>query len=264
VRTVRRLGTMWATGSLLCGAVLARAQADTSGEIASAQIVEQARALLTRGNADSAAVLLRRLADAPSRPTSERVQAGVLLGIALYYAQGPTAAAPAFQQALALDPGLEVTGLDQLDPEIRRLVAEARGQRSGNDVKTTERPTQLAEGSLYDCIKSCPAGVVRPQFSFVPDMGIAESAVLPSRRSRAFLLMRAVVNAAGVIEPETLEFVSGTAQGVEPQVRQALLQARFRPGLFEGRAVRTRVHLRFDFEAEGIGTLRYTYQVVGR
>jgi len=254
---------IWATGGLLCRAVLAEAQADSSGETPSAQLIEQARAQLTKGNADSAAVLLRRVTDARTQPVTERVRANVLLGIALYYARGPSEAAAAFREAFALDPGLEVGGLDQLDPEIRRLVAEARAARRANDATAPVRPAEPAEAPLYDCVRRCPTGVVRPRFSFLPYMGIAESAVLPGNRSHAFLIMQAVVDAGGTIESETLESVSGTAVGVEAQVRQALVQARFNPGLFEGRPVRTRVHVRFDFEAEGIGALKYTYKVVG-
>ena len=263
MRAVRWLGVIWGTGGLMCGAVLAEAQADTSGGTPFAQLVEQARAQLTKGNADSAAVLLRRVTDARARPVAERVQAEVLLGIALYYARGASDAAAAFREAFALDPGLQVSGLDQLDPEIRRLVAEARPARGANDTTTTRRPAEPAQAAVYDCVKKCPTGVVRPRFAFLTEMGIAESAVLPSRRSHAFLIMQAVVDAGGAIESETLESVSGSAVGVQAQVRQALVQARFNPGLFEGRPVRTRVQLRFDFEAEGIGTLKYTYKVVG-
>jgi len=262
VRAVRWLGVIWGTGGLMCSAVLAEAQADTSGGTPFAQLVEEARAQLTKGNADSAAVLLRRVTDARARPVAERVQAEVLLGIALYYARGASDAAAAFREAFVLDPGLEVSGLDQLDPEIRRLVAEARPARGANDTTRT-RPAEPAQAAVYDCIKKCPTGVVRPRFAFLPEMGILESAVLPSRRSHAFLIVQAVVDAGGAIESETLESVSGSAVGVEAQVRQALVQARFKPGLFEGRPVRTRVQLRFDFEAEGIGTLKYTYKVVG-
>src|ERR1041385_3986650 len=122
VKTVRWLGVMWATGGLLGRAVLAEAQADTSGETPSAQLIEHARTQLTKGNADSAAVLLRRVTDARARPVTDRVRAEVLLGIALYYARGPSDAAAAFREAFALDPGLEVGGLEQLDPEIGRLV----------------------------------------------------------------------------------------------------------------------------------------------
>jgi len=48
------------------------------------------------------------------------------------------------------------------------------------------------------------------------------------------------------------------------QIERALPQARFRPGFAKGVPVRTRVQLRFDFEAEGTGMIRYTYRVVGR
>src|SRR5437867_11487056 len=83
----------------MCSSVLAEAQADTSGGAPFAQLVEQARAQLTKGNAESAAVLLRRVTDARARPVAERVQAEVLLGIALYYARGASDAAAAFREA---------------------------------------------------------------------------------------------------------------------------------------------------------------------
>jgi hypothetical protein len=81
---------------------------------------------------------------------------------------------------------------------------------------------------------------------------------------RTFLTLHVIVGADGIIEPESMIIASGTAPGAEAEVRRALIQARFTPGRKDGVPCRTRVRLRFDFEAEGTSWVKYTYRVQAR
>src|SRR5947199_103206 len=91
-----------------------------------------------------------------------------------------------------------------------------------------------------------------------------DSAAVLLRRVHVFVALQAVVDQDGLVEPETVRLLSSTAVGVVAQIERALPQARFRPGFANGVPVRTRVQLRFDFEAEGTGLIRYTYRVLAR
>src|SRR5436309_2406606 len=106
--------------------------------------------------------------------------------------------------------------------------------------------------------------VVPPQFVLLPYQMVLDGVVLPARRAHVFVALQAVVDQDGLVEPETVRLQSSTAVGVVEQIERALPQARFRPGFAKGVPVRTRVQLRFDFEAEGTGLIRYTYRVLAR
>ena len=104
-----------------------------------------------------------------------------------------------------------------------------------------------------------------PQFVFFPQIQFANASVgVHDTRSRTFLLFEAVVGADGVIEPETLLMSGGTARGTEMELRRGLVQVRFSPGRADGVPARTRVRLRFEFEAEGTSWIKYSYRVMAR
>src|SRR2546427_312777 len=126
MRPLQLSRAVWVVPPLLFGPAVVYAQAD-SGAPASAELIAQARAQLRARQLDSAAVLLRRVTDAPARSPAERVQAWVLLGIVNFYSASDSAASDAFRQAFSLDPGLDVAGLDGFDPEIARLAGERLG-----------------------------------------------------------------------------------------------------------------------------------------
>jgi hypothetical protein len=116
---------------------------------------------------------------------------------------------------------------------------------------------------LHDCLRKCPEGVRPPQFAFFPqiDFTDADAGVRGTNRMRTFLTFQAVVGADGVLEPETVQVTGGSARSAEAELRRGLAQSRFRPGTANGVPVRTRVTLRFDFEAEGVNWVKYTYRV---
>ena len=255
---------VWVVTPLLFGPAVVYTQADT-GAPASTELIAQARAQLHARQLDSAAVLLRRVTEAPARSPADRVQAWILLGIVNFYSASDSAASEAFRQAFSLDPGLDVPGLDAFDPEIARLVGEARaavgvGDSTGPRTVAARAPV----ATLYDCLTKCADSVVPPQFVLFPYQMVLDGVVLPARRAHVFVALQAVVDQDGLVEPETVRLQSSTAVGVVEQIERALPQARFRPGFAKGVPVRTRVQLRFDFEAEGTGMIRYSYRVVGR
>src|SRR2546422_10634931 len=110
---------VWVVPPLLFGPAVVYAQAD-SGAPASAELIAQARAQLRARQLDSAAVLLRRVTDAPARSPAERVQAWVLLGIVNFYSASDSAASDAVRHAFFLDPRLDVAGVDGVRLEIAR------------------------------------------------------------------------------------------------------------------------------------------------
>jgi hypothetical protein len=124
---------------------------------------------------------------------------------------------------------------------------------------------QDSSRAVYDCLNKCPAGVVPPRFAFFPRIDIAGASVgVYDRRSRTFLQFEAVIGPDGTIEPETVIVSGGTARGTEEELRRGLVQARFAPGRAGDVPVRARVRLRFDFEAEGVNWVKYTYRVTAR
>src|SRR2546430_656862 len=84
MRRLQLSRAVWVVTPLCFGPAVVHAQAD-SGAPASAELITQARAQLRARQLDSAAVLLRRVTDAPARSPAARVPARVLLGIANLY-----------------------------------------------------------------------------------------------------------------------------------------------------------------------------------
>lgn len=223
-------------------------------------LLQAASAQIAAHNLDSAATLLRRVAEAPAHTAADRVKAWVLLGVVGFYTTGDSAAASAFRQALALDPGLQAA-FDQFDPALTHILAAERAALTS----PAQPPPPAAAPAVYDCVGKCPEGVRPPQFTFFPQLQIMDASVsVYDTRMRTYLTFRAVISADGILEPETLEVSGGTARRTEEEIRRGLAQARFAPGRADGIPVRTRVTLRFDFEAEGSSWIKYTYRVMAR
>ncbi len=119
---------------------------------------------------------------------------------------------------------------------------------------------------VYECLAKCSDGVSPPRFAFFPqiDFPMNASVGVHDTRMRTFLMFETVISGEGVIEPETLIMTSGTARGAESELRRGLAQARFSPGRAGGVPVRTRIRIRFDFEAEGTSWVKYSYRVMAR
>ena len=246
----------------------------TSVEPPSHELLRAAITHIQTRKLDSAALLLRRVGEEPARLASDRVKAWVLLGVVDYYRSGDSASAEALRHALEIDPEVKAPGIAADYPDVARILEAERlaiaGRRPPVDTAPKVDPLPyLPDTVVHDCLAKCPAGVEPPHFTFFPDLGFIEGnagagAGRTDRRMRSFLIFHGVVNANGILLPETIEMQGGTARGLESQLRRGLAQARFAPGLFFNSPASTRVALRFDFEAEGSGTIRYRYRVVAR
>ena len=249
--------------TIMLGALAVLATASARAQDSSTVLLGAARAHLTARRMDSAAVLYRRVAEAPGWPANDRVQAWVMLGVVDYYRMGDSATADAFRHALELDPSFQVQSLASFEPAIADILAKQRAALTASATALAAPAGQ--EAQVFDCLNKCPSGVMPPQFEFFPRIEVADASVgVSDRRSRSFLQVEAVVSPDGVLEPESVVVSGGTARGAEGEIRRALLQARFHPGRGAAGPVRARVRLRFDFEAEGTAWVKYSYRVTAR
>lgn|SRR5574341_282846 len=238
----------------------------------SAQLMAVALSHIKSQNLDSAAGLLQRLATAASRPVPVRVQAWVLLGVVEFYRSGDSAAAVALREGLALDPNLQVPALETAYPDVAQLLAAERAALANRapSVVTPRVFSDSGDGSsrVYDCLAKCPEAVRPPYFESFPRLEIMESSIGGAAsirgRMRTFLSFTGVIDELGMLEQESLRLSGGTARGTESDLRRGLTQARFAPGRLNNAPVRTRVTLRFDFQVEGAGWVRYSYRVTAR
>src|SRR6266702_4583563 len=92
------------------------------GQSRVSQLFDSARVQLAANHLDSAEALLRAALDTagPVAP-ADRNNALVWHGIVQFLRGHEDLARAAFRQALALDPSLEVNGLDHLSPELAQL-----------------------------------------------------------------------------------------------------------------------------------------------
>ena len=245
---------------VLAGTLVAApgAAQDSAPAAPSEQLLAAARAQLAASQLDSAAVLLHRVAEAPARTVADRIQAWVLLGVVDFYRSGDSAAAVAFRHALALDPTFQVAALEQFDPAAARILAAERAA-----LAPVATPAPSAAEAPVDCVRRCPDGVRPPRFTYFPRLEL-HTDIFGRWGTNAYLVLQAVISAGGVVEPESVWMAGGTAGVLEATMRDALVQARFQPAWAGGVPVRARAAIRFDFRAEGLSSVRYTYQVMAR
>ena len=250
---------------------------DSAGELLAAAVQH-----MNARRQDSAAILLRRVAEASHWQVGDRALAWVMLGVVDFYRSGDSAAAYALRQALTLDPQVQTAALERNYPDVARILAAERAARApaqavaAPPVDTSPAPAAplqdaapLSPDTLapLDCLTKCTTGGRAPYFISFPETpfsSVNAGVGVYDRRQRTFLTFQAVISADGIIEPATLQVSGGSARGMEADLRQALGQARFAPGRLNGVPTRTRVTLRFDFEAEGISFVKYSYKVTAR
>ncbi len=246
------------------------------------QLLAAAVAHMNARRPDSAAILLRRVAEVPNWPVGDRALAWVMLSVVDYQRSGDSAATYALRQALTLDPQVQVPALERNYPNVARILAAERAALAPASAvaaapvdaspataapvpdtaqSATDQPT------LLDCLTKCTAGGRAPYVISFPNMQFSSGNAgvgVYERRLRSFLTFQAVIGADGIVEPATVQVSGGSARGMETDLRGALAQARFAPGRLNGVPTRTRVTLRFDFEAEGTSFLKYSYKVTAR
>ena len=198
------------------------------GQSRVSQLVDSARVQLAANHLDSAEALLQAALDttAPAAP-ADRNNALVWDGIVQFLRGHEDLARAAFRQALALDPGLEVNGLDLLSPELAQLFQQEKqavGRRHGFYVSTDvdESPRRLS-GPPVDY----PRNLLR-------------------RHVQGFVQIAAIIDTTGRPEPGSLEIVSTPDSGLVEPVKQMMLASQFSPGRLKHAAVRVMVQMAVD------------------
>lgn len=125
--------------TIMLGALAVLAAGPARAQDSSTAFLAAARAHLAARRMDSAAVLYRRVAEAPGWPANDRVQAWVMLGVVDYYRLGDSATADAFRHALELDSAFEVKSLAQFEPAIADILTAQRAKMFGPPA--TPKPT---------------------------------------------------------------------------------------------------------------------------
>lgn len=239
--------------------VATAAALDAQTPAPAAALVVSARAKLNEHRYDDAAALLRLALEPQANATAaERLDALILLGIVQFYAGRDSLMRAAFREALVLHPELEVAGLARLDAELAEVVAAERqallaerqalaaGQVQAGDTGLPPGPSPVARGAgpgeLYRCIPTCAGIQDPPQFVSMPRVEIPDHL---APRGALRLVMEAVVDTSGRVEPKSVRIAFTNAAGMEGTFEQALRQARFRPGRLAGRPVRVLVELTF-------------------
>src|SRR5256884_652272 len=198
------------------------------GQSRVSQLVDSARVQLAANHLDSAEPTRRSVLDtaAPAAP-ADRNNALVWDGIVQVLRGHEDLARAAFRQALALDPGLEVNGLDQLSPELAQLFQhekQAAGRSHGFYVSkdVDESPRRLSGPPV-----AYPRSLLR-------------------RHVQGFVQIAAIIDTTGHAEPASLEVLSTPDSGLVEPVKQMMLASQFSPGRLKRVAVRVMVQMAVD------------------
>lgn len=116
---------------------------------------------------------------------------------------------------------------------------------------------------IRECIRRCRGGERKPALLSFPNLWALHDTAFPlsSGRTRQYVVVQFVVDQNGMVRAETIQVISSTARHMERTIRQALMQARFRPAMAGGEPVPARAQLRVEFRPEGTGLV--TYRVSG-
>src|SRR6266702_1626103 len=198
------------------------------GQSRVSQLVDSARVQLAANHLDSAEALLRAALDSTAQAApADRNNALVWDGIVQFLRGHEDLARTAFRQALALGPGLNVNGLDQLSSELAQLFQQekqAAGRSHGFYVSkdVDESPRRLS-GPPVDY----PRNLLR-------------------RHVQGFVQIAAIIDTTGHAEPASLEVLSTPDSGLIEPVKQMMVASRFSPGRLKRAAVRVMVQMAVD------------------
>ena len=235
------------------------APAQTAGDRIAA-----ARAEIRSRNLDGAAALLRQVADSPSTADSaDRALAFMWLGIVSFYEGDDSGTARSFRASLALNPSLGGDELARVDSGLasawKREQAEAWRRPPGAVRSTAAVPSAALGGSpVHDCARGCKAGERPPGLLELPQMRIeGERGQLGPSGVHGRVVVRAVIDEIGRLEPATISLVTSSSSAFERAVRDVLPQLRFRPAQVGNQPVAALIELRFDIRPEGLDWVRY-------
>ena len=216
----------------LYGAASAAAQSRAPDLIAAARA--QARA----HNVDSAVALLRLALDSAARPsTADRENALVLRGLLQYSRDDESLTRRAFREALSLDPGLQVAGLGQVDPRLEQILNQERAA-----LVEGPAPAGVLGGAP---IAAADSGLIQPPRR-VSGPDVAYPGALLARRVAGRVVVIAVVDTTGAVEPASIQMLQSPDTAFDEPVRQMMLASRFAPATVNGRPVRAPVRLQLD------------------
>jgi hypothetical protein len=235
-----------------------------------AERVAAAQAQIRAHNLDSAAALLRQVADSVST-SADRAKAFTWLGIVSFYQGDDSATARNFRAALALDPSTDAANLAGMDSTLaaawRREQAAVRREGDTLTASGPQRGTvpgdhtslgSPADPLVVDCRGGCKQGERPPRLLQLPQMHIDSPGQLGPSGVHGRVIVQAVIDENGRLEPETIYVVNSSASGFERAVRDVLPMLRFRPAAVGGQIVAARIELRFDIRPEGLDWLRYS------
>ncbi len=242
-------------------ALLGMCNRPAASQTTPAERVTAAQALIHAHDLDSAAALFHQVADSPSTaPPTDRATAFVWLGILSFYQGDDSGTARSFRAALALDPAIDAGNLAATDSTLaatwRHEQAAVRRDHPTLTPASASNPAPV--GVVHDCVRGCKGGEHSPRLLGLPPMRIDNPGQqLGPSGVHGRVVVRAVVDETGRLEPETITVVSSSAAGFERSVRDVLPMLRFRPAAIGGQDVVARVELRFDIRAEGLDWVRY-------
>lgn len=216
-----------------------------------------ARAQIRAHNLDSAAALLHQVADSPSGASvTERAAAFLWLGIVSFYQGDDSGTTRSFRTALALDPTIDAGSLGAIDSTL--AAAWQHEQASAPRPRAPSPAAAPAAPAVHDCARGCKHGERPPRLLALPQMRVDNLGQLGPSGVHGRVVVRAVIDESGRLEPETISMVMSTASGFERAVREVLPMLRFRPAMDGAGAISALVELRFDIQPEGLDWVRYS------
>jgi hypothetical protein len=236
--------------------VVLAAPAPAAGQT-SAQKIEAARQLLEASQFDSATTILKQVID---QDPKARLEAYVWLGLVNHFARRDSLARAAFRQAFTLDPDLKVEGIAELDPKLPQVLAEARAEARGEPLPAPAAAAPVTAGAALAppagddlpagrCQPGCTGLERAPEFVSMPRVSFPDH--LEAAALSLDLVVRAIVDTAGKVEPKSVAIVRSNVASMNADVMNALARARFLPGRVSGGPTRTLVELTFHAKRQG-------------
>lgn len=235
-------GSLIALGAL--GPIAARAQGSATTP-PSSQALAGALAQIRAQNLDSATVLLRLIATAPTADSSERAVAYMWLGVATYYKGQDSVATSHFRSALEINPVLTAAALlAKLDSGM--AVSWENEQTRALCGETIPAWIQTAAPSAaLDPLNASARAAQGPKLTAAPPFAYPEN--LREANVQGRVVVRAIIDSAGHAEPGSVRIVSSPNSGFNETVTGAIQNASFTPQISRGARTRACVVLPVDF-----------------
>jgi len=209
------------------------------------RLIDSAFAQAHAGRLDSAAALLGPVLDAsiPSKP-EEHASALVVYGVVEFFRGRDSAAARAFHEALEIRIDLRGDWMFQTDSSLGQLWRRERRRAICG----------TADLAAYDFLKSDKlAGpestfnrIKMPRILSGPRLSYPE--YLRRARVQGRVVVAAVVDTAGQVEPGSIKIVQSPHRDFSDQGKHYVEKARFEPARIDGHPVRACVEVPVDFK----------------